>query len=100
MLGRFRVIDCRWRTNEHLISVKKRSVKAAAAVRHCQRSYQDPGRKEQRRWTQETASLRKCAGKDVEGTKGAVGEGKSREEEFLSQTSPIYNNGIRVLVVS
>ena len=48
--------------------------------------HQSPGRKEQRCSSQETASLRKCTGKDVEGTKGAVGEDRSREEECLGRT--------------
>src|SRR5215469_394180 len=86
MLGRFRVIDCRRRTNEHCVSVKRRSVKARTTVSHGQCGHQNPERKEQRCWSQETASLRECAGKDVEGTKGAVGQDQSREEEGLGQS--------------
>lgn len=58
------------------------------------------GGKKQRCSSQETASLRKCTRKDVEGTKGAVGEDQSREEECLDQASPTHGNGFAVLVVS
>lgn len=83
-----------------LLALKGQASKLQQQVGHGQCGHQSPGRKEQRCSSQETASLRKCTGHDVEGTKDAVGEEQSCEEECLGQPSPIHDDGIRVPVVS
>ena len=73
------------RTDEHSISVEKRSVKATKALEQHQLSHQNLGR-ERRRSSKEMPHVWKRESQNSEGAKGAVGEGESREKEWLSAT--------------
>jgi hypothetical protein len=78
------VINSCLRKHEHPIRVEKRSVRAARTVGRTQVGQRRLERKERSRSWQETTLVSKCEGQNSEGAKSAVGEGESREEEWLT----------------